>query len=155
MLAQRKACRARNEEPRAPQCVDEPHVGRRGVGEAADHGRYREEDGLLVARIDQRGSDRVGRESRDIVECAPGPQAPKQTEYQPVDVNQRKRVDHRIAFGPLPDLSQRIEIGRDVSARDHGTFRRAGRPGSVKDQRGTVVDCKRLERPCLSIVSRA
>jgi hypothetical protein len=81
------------------------------------HRGHGEKHGLLVTRIDERFPDALGRKPRNVVKRSPDTKAAQKTQDQTVRMNQRQRMNDRVALGPLPSFGKRVEIRRDVSPR--------------------------------------
>ena len=85
----------------------------------------------------------VGREATEVDDAAAEAQRPERAEHEPVDVEQRQRVDQHVVAVHSPRVGERVEVRRDRASRQLDALRRPGRPRRVDDQRGSLVVARR------------
>ena len=140
MLGERERGGAGHEQPGGGEGTCRARVGLGGVGEPAVHGRHPEDERRAPL---ERRHDRRRREPARVDDAAAAAQRPEDPEHEPVDVEERQRLDEHVAAVPAPRVRERIEVRRDRSSWQLDALRRSRCPGRVDDQRGSLVVARR------------
>ena len=79
----------------------------------------------IVAPSRSAAGGRRGLEAAEVAQLAAAAQRAEQAEHEAVDVEEREAVREHVGAGPLPGVGERVEVGRDRAARQHGALRAA------------------------------